>query len=448
MSDELLNDLDRATRAERNLLAACLWSDAHSGDGFDRAGETITPTDFAVFAHRVVWIAMGELREESKPVTAATVYEQLRAKGEVNELGEQPGAWLASLLELAPNDAYAEYFAGLVKEAARMRGLRHVAAEITAAVTHAGTRPAADVIADCEEKLFAAGDDDTASGPVQASELAAEALTLIDERARRDGPDGILTGFRALDGFLSGLKAGQLVVVGARPGCGKTALALAIAAHASAAGERVLFASLEMSKGEMMDRLLSMRSDVPMGLIQTGRLKETESSRVYAAAMKFHGEPFEMDDSADLTAARLAAMVRRAVRRRGVKLVIVDYLQLMRPENERDPRHLQVGTLSRRLKQLARSCKVPVIVLAQLNRQVEGRQDGKPKLSDLRESGEIEANANTVILIHPQPDQRHDSPVWLTDLIIAKNRGGPIGEVTVDYHRARTRFADSVVGAN
>jgi replicative DNA helicase len=198
-----------------------------------------------------------------------------------------------------------------------------------------------------------------------------------------------------------------------------------------------------MPRAEISDRILSMRSGVPLRAIQRGRLDGEQPAAVIAAARSFSREPFAIIDAADLTAARLGSIVRRAVRRRGVKLVVIDYLQLLRPENDRDPRHLQVGTLARRVKQLARACGVPVVLLAQLNRESENRTGGKPRLADLRESGEIEAHADAAILIHPRPDQPADAPVWLSDLIVAKNRNGPVGEVALEYQRPLTRFANA-----
>ncbi|MCE9564937.1 MAG: AAA family ATPase [Planctomycetes bacterium] len=437
------NDVDRATGIERHLLGACLWSDTRNGDGLDRAAEIVTVADFAVHAHGLVFKTMLALREENSPVTAVTVHERMSGDGTAVELGHRPAGWFFDLISEVPGDTMADYLAGRVKEAARVRKLRHVAVEIAARVRDSG-RPAADILAECEALLFAEGEQDiAASGPRSADVLVRDGLARIDDRSSRSGPDGLETGFCELDSYLAGLKAGQLIVVGARPGCGKTALALGIASNVAASGFPVLFASLEMSATEITDRLFAVRSGVPLRMIQSGQLNEHHSAAVCDAAAKLRGEPLEVDDAPDLTAARLAAIVRRAVRRRGVKLVVVDYLQLMRPENERDPRHLQVGTIARRVKQLARACNVPVLLLAQLNREAENRTGGKPKLSDLRESGEIEAHADAVLLLNPQPDQPPESPVWATDCIIAKNRSGPTGELTLAYRRTITRFENS-----
>jgi replicative DNA helicase len=272
-----------------------------------------------------------------------------------------------------------------------------------------------------------------------AADLTREALERIDRRASGEGLTGYKTGFADLDALLFGLQPGQLVVLGARPGVGKTALALSVALNLTRAGVPVLFFSLEMPTAEIMDRAISSRSGVPLSDIRRGRINDDQSGRILSAGEQLKRERFWIDDRSDLTASRLAAVTRRNVRRNGVRVVVVDYLQLMTPENARENRTQQVGLCARRAKMIARECGVPVLMLAQLNRELENREGGRPRLADLRDSGEIEQHADVAIFLHPHKGSEAE-PVWQTDVIVAKNRNGPIGETTLGFRRPNTRF--------
>jgi replicative DNA helicase len=441
----LANELDRAAVVEKDLLGCCLWSSVHSGDGLDRAAEILTPADFGVWVHGVVFAACLELRAANYPVTAATVYERMSAAGTLAELGPNPAVWFADVLESVATDAHAEYLASRVKELADRRKLRHAALSILDRVQREADRPAADTLADCEQLLFdVGGNGDRNSGPRQAAELVREALARIDNLASGESDPGIPTGFSDLDTILGGLKPGQVVVIGARPGVGKTALGIGIASNAAASAHGALIFSMEMPRAELMERLLAMRSGVPLRVIQAGRgMSGEQAERVSKAADVLAKQPFEIDDTPNLTVARIASAVRNAVRRHGVRLVVLDYLQLVSPENPKDNRVQQVGAAARQLKLLARSCNVPIIVLCQLNRESENRPDGKPRLSDLRESGAIEQDADIVVLLHKHPNQADELPVLFVDAIVAKNRNGPQGETALAYCRGITRFQNA-----
>ncbi|VTT97955.1 replicative dna helicase : Replicative DNA helicase OS=Singulisphaera acidiphila (strain ATCC BAA-1392 / DSM 18658 / VKM B-2454 / MOB10) GN=Sinac_0836 PE=4 SV=1: DnaB: DnaB_C [Gemmataceae bacterium] len=399
----------------------------------------LRPESFYFHAHCAIFRAMCGLAAEGKPIDLVTVHERLVVAKEAENVGGAP--YLADLWDAVPTSANAEYHAKIVRDTAAVRGLIHAANE-TLRDAYDRTGSVDELIASAERKLFDLSATGNESDLLDAAALAADALGAIDDRASRDGPDGLPVGFRELDDALAGLKGGQLIVIGARPGCGKTALGLAVAESNAATGNAVLFASLEMGNRELMNRVFAMRSGVPLRTIASGKLNGDQAEAVTKSGQEFAKQPFFLVTVPDLSAARLAAIVRRGIRRRGVKLVVVDYLQLLKPENERDPRHLQVGTLARRLKQLARTCDVPVILLAQLNREVENRADGKPRLADLRESGEIEAHADAVLLLHARPNQDANAAVWTTDVIIAKNRNGPVAEVALSYRRPLTRFED------
>jgi replicative DNA helicase len=422
--------------AERGVLGGIL----RDPDALHDVRAALRPQEFYFDAHGTIYRAMCDIADRAVPIDLVTLRERLVAARAFEDIGGTP--YLADLWDAVPTAANVEYHAKIVRETATVRGLIHASNEILRdAYDRVGS--ADELVASAERKFFdlsANGDGDDLIG---AADLARDALHAIDERASRDGPDGLLTGFADLDQVFSGMRAGQLIVIGARPSVGKTAMALGIASENAAAGHGVLFASLEMPAGELTDRVLSIRSGVGLRPIREGRLSEDQADAVNRAAQRFGREPFFVTDAPDITAARLASMVRRGVRRRGLKLVIVDYLQLIRPENDRDPRHLQVGTLARRLKQLARTCGVPVVLLCQLNRESENRPGGKPRLSDLRESGEIEQHADIVVLLHRHEEQPANAAVWSVDAVVAKNRNGPVAEVPLAYRRVLARYENA-----
>ncbi|HEV3438420.1 MAG TPA: DnaB-like helicase C-terminal domain-containing protein, partial [Gemmata sp.] len=424
-TDTIQTELSRIQGIERGLLSCVLQADE---DAIDDAAELVGPEDFGFSVHGTIFSVCLELRATNSPITLVTVFERLMASGAAKDLGDCSAEWLSETASIEPTAMHTRYYAGLIRESADRRKFRYAAAEIQS-IANQPMRSAADAVAESEQILFGLGDSQKIDQAVSAAELVRDGLEQIDVRIGRDEPDGLLTGFPDLDYFLGGLKPGNLVVVGARPSCGKTALAVAIATNAAADGIPIHFSSLEMSRGEITDRILSMKSGVPLKAIQTGRMPDgrrmigEQIDRIQTAANAFRQSPFFLDDNPQLTAARLASIVRRAVRRRGVRLVVIDYLQLMYPESDREPRQIQVGTLARRVKQMARLCNVSVILLAQLNRESEKRSGSKPKLSDLRESGEIEAHADIALLLNPHAEQPNDnSQIRMIDVIVGKNR--------------------------
>lgn len=436
-------------RIEQHLLACCIRGD--EGDwGIDDAIEVLTSAEFAIRGHASVFEICEELRRECRAVLAADVLLRLeerdaKAPGTVGlaDLRPNPGEWLLETVELEPTGARARHYARMVRDAALLRRLRGVVSEMHRDVTQP-PGSAEEVIQQCERLLFELTDScgpkrdavRSMTGPMQ------EVLDAIDRRAGGEQETGLPTGFSELDEVLGPMRPGHMVVVGARPGGGKTALALCVAANAASAGFPVLFFSMEMPARQICERLLSTSAGVPLTKITRGAVSPRDAERLVAVR---HGETganlVYVDDTSDQPGARIMAVTRRAVRRHHIGLVVVDYLQLMRPENPDENRTQQVGLMARRIKQLARECNVPVVCLCQLNRQVENRPGGsKPRLADLRESGEIEAHADAVVLLSPQPGQADENEVWLIDATVAKNRHGPVGEVTLAYRRPCVRF--------
>jgi replicative DNA helicase len=428
--------------AERGILGGVLRNPEILGD----IQETICTDSFYFDAHRRLFAALESLTAERAQIDLVSVIERLRQRKDLEDVGGPE--FIAELWEETPTGANCSYYASLVRDAAINRRMIHIANEMIRDA-HDRPQPADELLAKAERMLF-----ELAIGSAKGTDLRSareflfSALTAIDTRIASGGAlAGLSTGLIDLDEILGGLRPGQLVVIGARPSVGKTALAVTIGARVALAGTPALLFSMEMPEAEIANRLLSMGSGVPMSrFTRAVRLESEEIQRLAAAASPagFGDCPIWLDDSSSPTAARIATVTRKAVRRHRVGLVLVDYLQLMQPENLSENRALQVGTMARRMKQLARDCNVPLILLSQLNRECENRGDGKPKLSDLRESGDIEAHADVVILLHRPTDQRSEASGQLIDALIRKNRNGPTGDVTLCFLLSVMRFENAI----
>lgn len=426
--------------AEAGLIGAML----RDGGVIDDAAAVVGPAEFYLDAHQKVFAAAVELHRVGRPADLVTVAELLQSRHQVADVGG--AAYLADLWDAAPTAANALYYARIVREKATYRRLIHLAAEL-ARDAHDARGDAESLIAEAEQRLFDLAAGDAARRAGEPADLAAAVRAVmagIDERRPGAPAPYTPTGYGALDGLVGGWRPGRLYVLAARPSVGKSALALAFLLNAADRGVPGLVFSLEMGAAELAERALAVRSGVSLTRVIGG----DPVTPAEAAAIAGHapvGRVF-VDDRADLKASQLASVTRRMVRRHGVGLVAVDYLQLLTPENPRDPRHLQVGADSRRLKQLARQCHVPVLCLCQLNREVEGRTDPKPKLSDLRDSGEIEQNADAVLLLYPEAGGSPGDPLQPVGCVLAKQRNGPKGEFTLNYRRPCVRFEDRVIG--
>jgi replicative DNA helicase len=301
-----------------------------------------------------------------------------------------------------------------------------------------------------EQKIFAILDDRGAGELATIRDVLQEAMVRIDARMKHEHTiGGIETGFRDFDSLTGGLHDSELVILAARPSMGKTALALNIAEHVSLQLQTgVLFVSLEMSSIELADRMLCSSAEVNGQRLRNGTISNEDRRKLVEKAAEMSGSPLFVDDSPSRTITEIAASARRLKRKAGLGLVVIDYLQLIEPDNARDPRQEQVAKIARRLKGLARELKVPVLCLAQLNRQAEASRDNKPRLSHLRESGAIEQDADVVMFIHREEyyqtnDEDRAKVAGQAELIIAKQRNGPIGDIKLSWVRDFTRFRDS-----
>jgi replicative DNA helicase len=437
MTTDTLKTPPNNLEAERGVLGGIL----RDPDALADVQGFLAPVHFSTDAHQKLYGALCDLIATGSAVDLVLLHDALQRKRWLLEVG---GAkYLADLFAAVPTGANVRYHAELVRDAAIVRGIIHASNE-NLRDAYDRTQSADDFAAAAENRILAVVDGTApAREATEAPQLAREFLVRLDERASGTKLNGYQTGFKDLDVTLSGIHPGQLVILGARPGAGKTAFALSLALTLTGSGVPTLLFSLEMPAAEIMDRAASVRSGVWLSKIRAGRLNSEDVERVYSAASQLATEPLLIDDSCDLTAAKLGAAVRRAVRRRGVRAVVVDYLQLLSPENPKDNRTQQVGLMARRAKMLARTCGIPVLMLSQLNREMDNRPDGRPRLSDLRESGEIEQHADAVIFLAPQKADDAEE-VWPVDVIVAKNRNGPVGDTTLSYRRPNTRFENRI----
>lgn len=425
--------------AERRLLGSIL----RYPDAMLTLAGMLQPEQFHFDAHQRVYRAMLDLFANRKPIDLVLVHEQLRRNGDSDDA--TPGL-LAECWESEPTGADFEHFAAVVREAATLRAMIHAAHEILRDA-YDRTGPAEELLAAAERRILGIGEHASplAETVRKAAEFLPAAVARIDERIAEGATlRGLSTGYRDLDAILGGLRPGEQIVIAARPSVGKTALGTGILANNAADGVPVMLFSLEMPEADIADRLLAMGSGVPLiRFTKASRLGPDEAEKLAAVAgpVGFGGCPLFIDDTSAATAARIAAVSRRMVRRHGVKLIAIDYLGLMRPENTKVTKAEQIGTLALRMKELARELNVPVLLLAQLNREIEGR-GGVPRLSDLRDSGEIEQHADRVVMLWRKPDLPSDQEVWPIEVTVAKNRNGPTGDITLNYRRPVLRFED------
>lgn len=403
----------------------------------------LRPEHFHAYQHQQTFAAMLALWEQSKPIDLAAVADQLHRTGKLEDLGGYP--WLARLWDETPTAAEAVYHARRVRDRALLRFLAQAGREITLAAENP-TSPAEQTLEDAERQIFAVAEQGLVGEVVPLSSAIHDAAHQLDERCLSPRPDlsGLPTGFAELDGLTAGLQPSELILVAARPSVGKTAWGLSLLRHVAVEeGQAAFVASLEQSRVELAERLLASQAWVDSHAMRTGNLSPADADRLAEARDVLCRARVFIDDSPRQGMLRIAANARRLKRRHGIALVLVDYLQLIEPEDRRVPRYEQVGQISRRLKQLAREVKVPVVALCQLNRSIEERSNSTPRLADLRESGSLEMDADTVLLLHRA--QAVPGPVQPIAAILAKQRNGPIGNFPLDYHKPYVRFQDSAL---
>jgi replicative DNA helicase len=363
-------------------------------------------------------------------------------------------AYLAEIARAVPTAAHAEYYARIVHEKAMVRSLIFSSTDILKDA-HDETIDPREMLSRAEERIFAILDEKSGAAISSIRDVLQESLLRIDARMKQDASlGGLATGLTDFDGMTGGLHGSELIILAARPSMGKTALAMNMAEHAAIQEQSpTLFVSLEMSAIELGDRLLCSVARVNSSRLRNGTITNEDRRKLVEKAAEISAAPLYVDDSPSRTMTEIAAAARRLKRRDGLGLIVIDYLQLIEPDNPRDPRQEQVAKIARRLKGLARELDVPVLCLSQLNRQAEASKDNKPKLSHLRESGAIEQDADVVMFVHREEyyqtnEEDRARVAGEADLIIAKQRNGPIGDVKLTWLRDFTRFESAAPKAH
>ena len=392
-------------------------------------------------SHQVIYRVIRDLYDQAKALDSITLEEELRRRDELDKVGGLDA--ILQILGGVPHSANARYYAQIVREKAVARELIETANEILRD-GYSNTYTAEELLTSAERRVFAIAEEQVSGDTVELKDVIADAMARIDLRVAAKHPlTGVSTGFIDLDDITSGFQGEQLVILAARPSIGKTAFALNICEHAALEQRMgVLFVSLEMGQLELAERLLCARARVDGHKLRTGKGLShhdmIQLSRGYEELRS--GAPLLIDDTPTRNMLQVTANARRMKLRQKIGLVVVDYIQLVDSEESRDSRQEQIAKISRRLKTLARELDVPVIALSQLNRAVETREDRRPRMADLRESGAIEQDADLVLLLHrPEYYDPNDQP-GIAEIIIAKNRNGATGSVKLQFTKNIMRF--------
>ena len=435
--------------AESSVLGGLLLDNT----AWDRVGDLLKDGDFYRYEHKLIFVSVRDLVNANKPADVITVYEQLQSIGKSEEIGGL--AYLNSLAQYVPSASNIRRYAEIVRERAILRKLVTASDEIATNAFNTQGRPVEKILDEAEQKIFNIGEEGARNKQgFQAMEsLVVELLDRVQEMA--DNPNditGVPTGFVDLDRMTSGLQAGDMIVLAARPSMGKTAFAINIAEHvALKEGLPVAVFSMEMGASQLAVRIVGSIGRIDQGHLRTGKLTDDEWPRLTEAIEKLRTVSLHIDESPGLTPSELRANARRLARQCGkLGLIVVDYLQLMSgsSSSSEENRATELGEISRGLKMLARELQCPVIALSQLNRSVETRPDKRPMMSDLRESGAIEQDADIIMFFYRDEYYTKDAckEPGVAEIIIAKQRNGPTGTVKLAFLRNITKFESLASG--
>ena len=419
--------------AEQAVLGAILIDK----DAIISVSQLISPENFYDERHQIIYEAMISLYEERKPVDLLTITDVLKKKKKHDKVGGS--AYLSSLTNVVPTAANSEYYAGIIREKYVRRSLIQISSEITEeAFTE--DKEANEILSTSEQQIFKISQEHVKQGFIHIKETLSESFDRLEELQKTGaGLRGVETGFVDLDNLLSGLQASNLIILAARPGQGKTAFVINIAQHVAIANKQpVGVFSLEMSKEELVDRLLVSQSDIDAWKLKTGRLAEDDFDKLSVAMGALAEAPIFIDDTPGLSIPEMRTKARRLQSEHNLKLLIVDYLQLANPGKKFENRVNEVSYISQSLKNMARELKIPVIGVSQLSRAVEQRGGGKPQLADLRESGAIEQDADVVMFLYSADEEFTSQRI--VNVLIAKHRNGPVGEKELLFRGDRIRF--------
>jgi len=456
-SADMPHDLDLAQlrlpqfsmESESSVLGGLLLDN----NAWDRVGDLLTEGDFYRHEHRLIFMAVSKLINDSKPADVITVFEHLQAQGKAQEVGGI--VYLNQLAQYVPSATNIRRYAEIVREKAILRKLLTASDEIATQAQNPQGKPVERILDEAEQKIFAIGEEGSRmkQGFQSLDTLVVDLLDRVQEMA--DNPmdvTGVPTGFADLDRMTSGLQAGDLVVLAARPSMGKTSFAVNIAEHVALnEGLPVAIFSMEMGAAQLAVRIVGSIGRINQGNLRTGKLTDEEWPRLTEAIERLRTVSLHIDETPGLTPSELRANARRLARQCGkLGLIVVDYLQLMSGSgsSSSDNRATELGEISRGLKMLAKELQCPVIALSQLNRSVEQRTDKRPMMSDLRESGAIEQDADIIMFIYRDDYYNKDSKEPnIAEVIIGKQRNGPTGTVKLFFQKNQTSFENLAMGS-
>ena len=432
--------------AEQSLLGGLMLEPS----AWDQIADVVGAHDFYRADHRLIFVAIGELTERDQPADAVTVKEHLERQGRLDEVGGL--GYLGQLVQETPSAANIRAYARIVRERAMLRQLIEIGRDIQSSAYETEGRSVTELVDRAEQKVFDIADrgQRSGSGFKPMKEILPETIDRLDDLSRREGHiTGMPTGFDELDELTAGLQRGDLIVVAGRPSMGKTTLAMNIAENAAIGNQKpTAIFSLEMSAEQLSFRMIGSVGRVNQSHLRSGRLTDEDWTRIDSTVSMMSTAPIFIDDAPALTPMEVRARARRLKREHKLELIVVDYLQLMQVAGTTENRATEISAVSRSLKALARELNIPVIALSQLNRSVEQRNDKRPVLSDLRESGAIEQDADVIVFIYREEVYDPDTPrKGVADIIVGKQRNGPTGEFRLTFLGEFTRFEKLVAEA-
>lgn len=445
-AEQRLRTPPSSIEAEQALLGGLMLN----AQAWDKVADVIVGDDFYRKDHRLIFAAIAHLVEDGSPCDVVTVSEYLDGRGELEHSGGLE--YLATLANETAGAANARAYAKILRERAMLRALINAGNEISGSAFASDGRSAAQVLDDAERMVFAIAEKGSRGrrGFKSLKEILPAAVDRIDMLHQTEGSiTGISTGYNEFDKLTAGLQQGDLVIIAGRPSMGKTTLAVNIAENA-AIGSKVPTAifSMEMPAQQLAFRMISSLGRVDQTHLRTGNFPDEDWSRINTAVQLMSDAPIYIDDTPSLSPTEIRARARRLHREHGLGLIVIDYLQLMQVEGTKENRATEISEISRSLKALAKEIEVPVIALSQLNRSVEQRTDKRPVMSDLRESGAIEQDADLIVFIYREEVYNQDTPrKGIADIAIAKQRNGPIGDFPLTFVGRYTKFENWVPDA-
>ena len=437
LEDNLRKVPPQNLEAESSVLGGILLEN----EAINRVLEVLTPEDFYRESHRKIFRAMIEICDRSEPVDLITLSDFLKAKGDLEVVGGS--AYLASLASTIPTSANIHFYARIVREKAIRRYLISAATNI-ATRGYEDQENVDEFLDEAEKVIFDISEKRVRGSFVKVGDMIRDSIKMVEKLyERKEMVTGVPSGFKDLDRLTAGFQPSDLIVVAGRPSMGKTALCLNIAAHAAFCGHGVAVFSLEMSKEQLVLRMLCSEARIDHSKVRSGYLADREFPALVMAAGRLAETPIYIDDTPAISILELRAKARRLVRDRDKKigLIIVDYLQLMRGSERAPNREQEISGISRSMKALAKELNIPVIAISQLNRRVEDRGDKRPMMADLRESGAIEQDADVIAFVYREVvyNENVDDPN-VAEIIVGKQRNGPTGTVSLAFFREYTRF--------